>query len=70
MKVSSLAVLVLLSCFSSLSMAATDSLASVYANPGPYQVWQELGVWEDSDRDNRQVLTSCTIRLIAKTRYR
>ena len=55
MKVFSLAVVVFLSSFSSLSLAATESLASLYANPGPYQVKQELGVWEDAERDNRQV---------------
>jgi hypothetical protein len=48
MKVFSLALLVLLISFSSLSLAATESLASLYANPGPYQVKQELGVWEDA----------------------
>jgi len=37
------------------ALADKQNLADLYASPGPFQVKQELGVWQDAQRDNRQV---------------
>ena len=55
-----LATLIIFLVFSPLTLASTalvdkQTLADIYANPGPFQVRQELGIWQDDKRENRQV---------------